>query len=439
MTDLLAARSQMALSLGFHMIFATLGIGMPLFMVIAEGLWLRTGDATWLKLAKAWSKGTAILFAVGAVSGTALSFELGLLWPGFMEVAGPIIGLPFSLEGFAFFFEAIFLGVYLYGWEHVKPVVHWLAGLGVFVSGLMSGIFVVCANAWMNTPTGFELGPDGSVAIVRPLEAMLNPSAFGQTLHMSVAAILATAFAVLGVHAWLLRRTPGEPFHRRAILLALVVGGLSTVAQPLTGHFVGEAVAHNQPVKLAALEGLWESHPEGAPFSIGGWSDEEAGEQHYALEIPYLLSVLAFSDPFHPVEGLREVEPDLRPPVNVTHLAYQLMLASMGVMALTMGLAVVLAVRRRGLPDHPAFLAWCMFAGPWGILGIEAGWTATEVGRQPWVIQGVMRTSDAVTPMPGLAAPFALFALLYLVLGVVCAALLFRQFDVHSPEHAHGP
>ncbi|MCB9674039.1 MAG: cytochrome ubiquinol oxidase subunit I [Alphaproteobacteria bacterium] len=438
MTDLLAARSQMALSLGFHMIFATLGIGMPLFMCVAEGLWLRTGDAVWLKLAKAWSKGTAILFAVGAVSGTALSFELGLLWPRFMEVAGPIIGLPFSLEGFAFFFEAIFLGVYLYGWDHVKPVVHWLAGVGVFVSGLMSGVFVVTANAWMNTPTGFELGPDGSVAIVEPLEAMLNPSAFGQALHMSVAAILATAFAVLGVHAWLLRRDASVAFHRRALALALWIGGVATVAQPITGHFVGEAVAHNQPVKLAALEGLWESHPEGAPFSIGGWSDEEAGEACCAIEIPYMLSVLAYGDPFHPVMGLSEVPPDERPPVNVTHTAYQIMLGSMGVMALTIGAAVLLAIRRRGVPDHPAFLAWSMFAGPWGILGIEAGWTATEVGRQPWVIQGVMRTSDAVTPMPGLYAPFVLFAGLYLVLGVLCAALLFRQFDVHSPGGSHG-
>lgn len=433
MEDLFAARSQMALSLGFHMVFATFGIGLPLFMVLAEAAWLRTGDEVWKQLAKAWAKGAAILFAVGAVSGTVLSFELGLLWPRFMELAGPIIGLPFSLEGFAFFFEAIFLGVYLYGWNHVSPRVHLAAGVGVFLSGLMSGIFVVTVNAWMNTPTGFDLAADGSVSAIRPLEAMLNPSSLGQCLHMSVASILATAFAVLGVHAWLALKNPGSSFHKRAMLLALLVGGVTTVLQPATGHVLGEAVAHNQPVKFAALEGLWEDQPDGAPFMIGGWPDEVAEETPYGLEIPYLLSVLAFSDPYHPVVGLKSFPVDERPPVLVTHLAYQLMLASMGVMSLVIGVAVVLVVWRRRQPEDRAFLWLAVFAGPWGIIGVESGWTATEVGRQPWVIGGVMRTADAVTPMPGLAAPFLAFSILYVVLSVVTAMLLFRQFDVHSP------
>lgn len=177
--DLLAARSQMALSLAFHMVFATAGIGLPLLMVLAEAAWQRTGGALWLELAKRWAKVTAILFAVGAVSGTVLSFELGLLWPGFMEHAGPIIGMPFSLEGFAFFFEAIFLGIYLYGWVRVSRWAHLAAGVGVWLSGTLSGIFVVCANGWMNTPTGFTMLPDGTVTDVDPLAAMLNPSAFG--------------------------------------------------------------------------------------------------------------------------------------------------------------------------------------------------------------------------------------------------------------------
>ena len=434
MDDLLAARSQMAFSLGFHMIFATFGIGLPLLMVLAEGLWLRTGEEVWLQLAKAWAKGAAILFAVGAVSGTVLSFELGLLWPRFMELAGPIIGLPFSLEGFAFFFEAIFLGVYLYGWKHISARAHFLAGVGVFLSGLASGIFVVTVNAWMNTPTGFDLGPDGSVIAIRPLEAMLNPSSFGQTLHMSVASLLATAFAVAGVHAWRMRTAPDEVFHRKALGLALAVAAVMTVAQPITGHVVGESVAHNQPVKLAAMEGLWETHEHGAPFIIGGIPDEVNETTSYGIEIPYLLSVLAYSDPFHPVQGLSEVPREDRPPVAVTHFAYQLMLGSMAVMGGLIAVAGLLWVRRRELPDQPWFLALTVFAGPWGIIGIEAGWTATEVGRQPWVIGGVMRTSEAVTPMPGLAGPFMAFTMLYVVLGFVTASLLLRQFHIYSPE-----
>jgi len=187
MSDLLAARGQMAMSLAFHIIFAVLGIGMPLLMVLAEREWMRTGEAVWLDLAKRWAKGTAILFAVGAVSGTVLSFELGLLWPGFMEYAGAIIGMPFSLEGFAFFTEAIFLGVYLYGWNRLSPRAHWWSGVAVTVSGTISGVFVVLANAWMNAPTGFRL-VDGRPVDIDPIAAMLNPAALPQALHMTLAA-----------------------------------------------------------------------------------------------------------------------------------------------------------------------------------------------------------------------------------------------------------
>lgn len=435
-TDLLAARSQMALSLAFHMIFATAGIGMPLMMVLAEALWLRTDDELWLELAKRWAKGTAILFAVGAVSGTVLSFELGLLWPTFMEHAGPIIGMPFSLEGFAFFFEAIFLGIYLYGWVRVSRVAHFLAGIGVWLSGTMSGIFVVCANGWMNTPTGFTMLADGTVVDVDPLAAMLNPSAFGQALHMTIAAFLATGWMVAGVHAWLLLKDPDNRFHHRGLALGLIVAAVFTAIQPLTGHVVGEQVAHTQPVKLAALEAHWETESH-APFTLGGWPDEEAEETHYALEIPGLLSFIAHGDFEAEVMGLSDVPREDRPPVLVTHLAYQIMLGTLAVMGSTLLVAGGLFASRRRLPLDRPFLWLVVGTGPMGIIGIEAGWTATEVGRQPWVIQGVMRTADAVTPMPGLTAPFLLFTSLYLVLGVVTVALLNRQFR-HSPQVYEG-
>jgi len=423
----------MGLSLAFHMIFATVGIGMPLLMVIAEGLWLRTGEEVYLTLAKRWAKGTAILFAVGAVSGTVLSFELGLLWPGFMEFAGPIIGMPFSLEGFAFFFEAIFLGIYLYGWTQVGRIAHWLAGVGVMVSGVMSGVFVVTVNAWMNTPTGFVLDEQGTVVDIDPLAAMMNPSSLGQVTHMTVAAFLATGALAAAIHAWYLLQDRRNLFHRRGLAIALVVAGVGTAVQPATGHLVAHAVAHNQPVKLAALEGQWETL-DGAPFTLLGWPDEEAEETYYGIEVPKLLSLLAFGDPNHQVMGLKDVPPEDRPPVLVTHLAYQLMLASWAALTLTLGVGVFLAWRRRGLPLDRPFLWLVVLTGPAGLIGIEAGWTATEVGRQPWVIHGVMRTADAVTPVPGIQVSFLLFSVLYLVLGVLCGFLLRRQF-LHSPTH----
>src|SRR3954451_9919142 len=225
MSDLLAARSQMALSLAFHIIFAEVGIAMPLMMTIAEWRWLRTGDEVYLDLAKRWAKGTAVLFAVGAVSGTVLSFELGLLWPGFMRYAGPLIGMPFSLEGFAFFLEAIFLGVYLYGWERVGPRAHLAAGGVVAASGAASAVFVVLVNAWMNTPVGFTLDAAGNFVNIDPVTAMRSPAAFQQALHMLLASCAATGMAVAGVHAWMLLRGAAPAFHRRALTLALCVGG----------------------------------------------------------------------------------------------------------------------------------------------------------------------------------------------------------------------
>src|SRR5918995_3700761 len=273
--DLLYARWQMGLSLAFHIIFAVIGIAMPLMMVAAEIAWLRTRRPLYLELAKRWAKGTAILFAVGAVSGTVLSFELGLLWPGFMEAAGPIIGMPFSLEGFAFFTEAIFLGVYLYGWNRISPRAHLWAGILVALSGAASGIFVVIANAWMNSPTGFEL-VNGRIANVDPIAGMMNPMAFQQTLHMTLASYAATGFAVAGIHAFLLLLDRENSFHRRALSVALLVGGPAALLQPISGDMSAKAVARVQPAKLAAMEAHFETRTR-APLLIGGWPDMGKG------------------------------------------------------------------------------------------------------------------------------------------------------------------
>src|SRR5213593_1596793 len=265
MSDLLAARSQMAVSLAFHIVFAMVGIAMPVLMVVAERRWQVTGQDVYLELARRWAKGTAILFAVGAVSGTVLSFELGLLWPEFMRFAGAIIGMPFSLEGFAFFTEAIFLGVYLYGWERISRRAHLAAGVLVAVSGGLSGIFV----------------------------AMANPAALPQAVHMTLAAYAATGLGVAGIHAFLLLKDPSNAFHRRALVIALLVGGPAAVLQPVAGDFAARHVARHQPTKLAAAEALFETTAP-APLVLGGWPDVAARRTRGAIEIPYGLSLLAF-------------------------------------------------------------------------------------------------------------------------------------------------
>ena len=431
MSDLLAARSQMGMSLAFHIIFAVVGIGMPVLMVIAERRWQKTGDGIYLDLAKRWAKGTTILFAVGAVSGTVLAFELGLLWPRFMEFAGAIIGMPFSLEGFAFFTEAIFLGVYLYGWDRISPRAHLWAGIAVAVSGSASAVFVVTANAWMNSPAGFDIVA-GQVTHVDPIAAMLNPAAFQQTLHMILAAFTATGFAVAGIHAFFLLFDPLNSFHRRALSVALLVGAPAAVLQPVSGDISARSVAKYQPVKLAALEARFETQA-GASLTIGGWPDVKAGETHYAIRIPYGLSLLAFHDPKAVVRGLNEFPRTDWPNVPIVHLGFQIMVALGTYMALVSLWIGWTAIRRKDLAGHRWLLRAIAAAAPMGFIAIEAGWTVTEVGRQPWIIHGVLRTADAVTPMPGLIVPFLLFTLLYCFLGVIVVWLLYRQI-VRSPR-----
>ena len=292
MDTLTAARSQMAMSLAFHIVFAVIGMAMPVLMVVSEGLWLRTRDPVYLDLTKRWARGTAVLFAVGAVSGTVLSFELGLLWPSFMAYAGAIIGMPFSLEGFAFFLEAIFLGIYLYGWTRVPPAMHLLAGIVVAVSGALSGVFVVSANAWMNTPAGFRL-VGGRPVDIDPIAAMLNPAAGAEVLHMLIAAYAAVGFSVAGIHARLLLSRRRSPFNRRALTVALLVAAPAALVQPLSGDFAARVVADTQPVKLAAMEGQFQTE-RAAPLRVGGIPDEASGTTPYAIEIPGGLSWLAY-------------------------------------------------------------------------------------------------------------------------------------------------
>lgn len=436
MHDLLAARVQMAVSLGFHIIFAVVGMAMPLLMVLAEWRHVQTGDPVWLDLARRWAKGTAIFFAVGAVSGTALSFELGLLWPRFMEYAGPVIGMPFSMEGFAFFLEGIFLGVYLYGWDKVSRRAHLLAGAAVAVSGLTGGIFVVAVNAWMNGPSGFTL-KDGQIDEIDFVRAFFSPAFFTQALHMSLAAYASVALAVLAVHGASLVKAPRNVFHRRAATLCLWALTVTVPLQLLSGDLAAKHIAEHQPLKLAAAEGLFET-ARGAPLALGGLPNLETRELEGALHIPYGLSFLATGEPQGLVRGLNEFSRELWPPVTVVHVSFQVMVACGVAMFALVLWSLYLRLRKRDPVGERLFLRAASFAGPLGLIAVEAGWFVTEVGRQPWIIAGIMRTSDAVTPMPGLVIPMLGFTLLYVFLGVV-VLLLLRAHVLHASTGSEAP
>ncbi len=424
MDEFLAARLQMGVSLGFHIIFACIGMVMPWFMFVAELKWLRTQNEIYLDLAKAWAKGVAIFFAVGAVSGTVLSFELGLLWPTFMKHAGPIFGLPFSWEGTAFFLEAIAIGLFLYGWKRLNKWVHLYTGLIVGIAGVLSGIFVISANSWMNAPSGFDW-IDGQAINIDPVAAMFNKSWFAQAHHMIIAAFSATGFAVAGVHAILYLKNKLE-IHRRAITIALAFAAVAAILQPLSGDHAAKNVAKTQPAKLAAFESHFKTE-ESAPLIIGGIPNVQERKVDYAIKIPGFLSFLAHGDFKSEVKGLEEFPEDEWPPVPIVHYSFQLMVA-IGIFLMMTGIIFLAgSFRWKHWLKKRWWLKLLVIATPLGFLAIEFGWIVTEVGRQPWIIYGIMKTRDSLTPMPGIQYTFYTISAVYLLLSFIVIWLLQRQ------------
>ena len=435
MTDFLAARLTMALSLGFHIILASIGMIMPFLMAIAHHRWLRTRDINAYRLTKVWTRGVAIFFATGAVSGTALSFELGVLWPGFMEHAGPIIGMPFSLEGAAFFVEAIALGIYLYGWGRLPPRLHWVAGVIVGFAGLASGILVISANGWMNSPTGF-IWENGAAHSIDPWKAFLNDAWATQGSHMLLAAFEAVGFAVAGVHALLIWRGNQDPMHKIALRIALTVGSIAAILQPINGHWAAQDVAVRQPAKLAAMEAHFETSKR-ADLLIGGIPDEETQTVEYGIHIPGGLSFLAFNDFDAEVIGLDQIPRDEWPPVLVVHLAFQVMVG-IGTLLALIGIVSLFGIWRRSpwLEDRRLLLG-LVATIPMGFIAIEAGWIVTEVGRQPWIIYGIMKTREALTPVPGQVYHLISFGVLYSIIGLSTVWMWSRQ--VRAAHLQEGP
>lgn len=425
MDTLIAARMQMATSMIFHIVFAAIGMVMPFLMITAHYKWIKTGKSHFLELTKAWQKGVAIFFVVGAVSGTMLSFELGLLWPEFMKHAGPIIGMPFSLEGTAFFVEAIAFGFYVYGWKKIKNQwFHWLTGLIVGVSGLASGILVVAANGWMNAPSGFDY-QDGVFSNIDPIAALFNDAWFTQSLHMSLAAFVAVGFSVGGLHLLQAYRKKNVLVHRSAFKIALTFGAIAAILMPFSGDLAAKDIAVRQPVKLAAMEAHYET-VEGADLIIGGIVDEETQTVSYALHLPKGLSFLAFGDFNAEVKGLNEFPIEEHPPVAMTHYAFQIMVG-IGSFLMLLGMLYLVSIKRKNLLEKRWFIWSFILATPLGFIALEAGWLVTELGRQPWIINGIMKTKDAVTPIQGMQYSFFLYLIIYSGLSITVFWLMNRQ------------
>jgi cytochrome d ubiquinol oxidase subunit I len=426
------ARSQMALSLGWHIIIACFGVAFPGLILFAE--WRsRHGDDDYRDLAHTWAKVIGVLFAVGAVSGTVLSFEMGILWPGLMDRFGAIYGFPFTLEGFAFFIEAIFVGLYLFGWDRLSPRAHMLCAVPIVVSGIAGASFVVAANAWMNTPRGFRIA-GGEVVDVNPWAGMANPSTLPQTVHMLLAAVMVTGFSIAAVYAAGMLRGRRSRYHRLGLTIPLSAASVAAVLQVPSGHWMATVVATHQPVKLAAMEGLSRTM-DGAPLSLGGFYYN--GELRGAIEIPYGLSLLVGFDPRARVPGLEIVPEALRPPVNVVHLAYNSMVGiGFSLVALIAWFAFVWW-RRRELPATDWFLRAVALSGPAAVVAMEAGWITTEVGRQPWIVYQIELTRDAVSTAPGLRYGFFLVAAVYVlltVLTIIVLRRLARGHDLTAPQ-----
>ena len=431
------ARQLQALSLAVHIPLVCFGIAFPAMVMRAEWLWLRTGDEVYRVLAKRWTKVMVALFAVGVVTGTILSFEMGLLWPQFMGTFGSVFGFGFAIEGFSFFLEAIFVGIYVYGWERMSPRAHFATGIPVVLAGITGSLMVVAVNAWMNDPGGFTLR-DGKVVDANPFEALFgNGHVAYQLLHMYLGGVIVCGFLVASAYAVGRLRGRWGRYERAALTIPLTIAALVSPVQLIVGDWAAREVATSQPTKLAAMEGI--GHPErGAALHLGGWFDKGDGEVKYGLAVPKALSLLAFHDPNAKVAGLDSVPPDDRPPVNVVRASFQTMVGIGTFLALIGAFYLYVRLRFRRLPRSKWFYRALAVAGPASVVALIAGWVTTEVGRQPWVVYGVMRTKEAVTAAQGIPIGYPALAAFYACLAGAVWWILRRLAERPLERDANG-
>jgi cytochrome d ubiquinol oxidase subunit I len=425
---LLQARQMQALSFAVHIPLVCFGIAFPAMVLFAEWLYHRTGDPLYRTLARRWTRVMVALFAVGVITGTVLSFEMGLLWPNFTATFGSVFGLGFAVEGFSFFLEAIFIGIYVYGWDRLSPRAHMLSAVPIVITGVTGSFMVIAVNGWMNHPTGFTLNA-GRVTHVHPIDALFgNPYFWHELVHMYCAGYMVTGFLVAAAYAVGKLRGHWGRYERTALVIPLTIAAFVSPVQVLVGDWAGRSVAANQPTKLAAFEGLPHTM-RGAPEHILGiYTDNQV---KWGIGIPKLLSLLATHDPNGRVQGLDAVPPQDRPPVNVVRFAFQTMVG-IGTLLAILGLVVIVVrVRRRALPESRWFYAAVSLAGPAALVALLAGWTTTEVGRQPWVVYRVMRTSQAVTAADGIPIGYAALAAIYAL--VICGVVWILRRLARAP------
>ncbi|HEX2085411.1 MAG TPA: cytochrome ubiquinol oxidase subunit I [Solirubrobacteraceae bacterium] len=437
MDDLLAGRAQMGISLAFHIVFASLGVGLPALMAMAHFVALKKRDEVWMRLTERIARAFTVLVVIGVISGIVISVELALLWPDFMERAGPVIGVPISLETYAFFFEAIFLALYLFGRDRLSPWAHWACLIPVCLGGMLSAFIIVSVNAWMNTPVGFDY-VDGEFRNPDIVEAVFNPSMPGEVLHMIAAAYVATGFACAAVFGVAMLRGRRGRYERNGLALGMTLVAFWILPLGVGGDLAGRLLHENQPAKLAAMEGLMETE-KGAGLTIGGiWVD---GENKFGIEIPYGLSLLVGRDPDTVVKGLEEFPPDERPPVAPVRYAFTVMIG-VGTLISVGFLAYWFARWRRPRWLESRWLPRLLVAcGPASFVAIEAGWIVTEMGRQPWIIYGYRRVSESLTTSTLVDVMLFVFTGLYVLLSVVCVVALRSEMRLTprgaGPKAAH--
>lgn len=429
------ARMLIGMTLGFHIILAVLGMGLPLFLAWAEYLGITRHDHDYLELARRASKAFLVIFGVGAVTGTLVAAELAVIWAPFMAFAGQVVILPFFIEGFAFVTEGMFIGMYLYGWDRFKnPWTHWWLSVPIAVASAASGLLITVVNAWMNSPAGFQL-ISGQIRHVNPWTAFFNPSVWVEDGHVLFMAYTTTAFVLLAVAAWSLLKNPEHPYYRKAAHLAAAIGTVVIAATIFTGDLSGKWLAQYQPEKLAAAEALFRTQAH-APLAFFGYPNVAARQLLGAIKIPDLLNLLAFSNVTHPVRGLNSFAPSSWPPVLIVHLAFDTMITLGSIMLLVGALSWWFMRRFHALPR---WLNWAAVAGgPAIVLTMEAGWLTDEFGRQPWVVYGIMRVDQGITQSPSVEVVGWALVVLIVLLALSVPFILWRMFK-NAPLYTLNP
>jgi len=427
-----ASRMLTLLTLSFHIIFATIGVGLPLMIMIAQWLGIKKNDIHYIMMARRWARGLIVTVAVGVVTGTAIGLQLSLLWPNFMELAGNIIALPLFMEVFAFFFEAIFLGIYMYTWDRFDDQrKHFLLLIPVAIGATMSAYFITVVNAFMNSPAGFDI-INGELHNANPLVAMFTAAMPTKVSHVIVTAYMAVAFMLAAIAAFRLLKSSNHEYHKKALSLTMKIGFIFAIAAALIGDFSGKYLAEYQPEKLAAFEWHYETE-EASPLILYGVLDEDNQEVNYAIHIPYALSILAFGDPMAEVTGLNEFPQELHPPKEV-HYYFDTMV-TIGMVMIALSFIYWVGLKRNWNIIKTNGYRWLIVLGaPITFLAIEAGWWSAEFGRQPWIMNGIMTVDEAATTSDHVGVMFFLFLGLYIVLGIGAVVVLRRIFKDNPIE-----